>query len=156
MKLYKVFFLFFFVVSCQNDIDDVIVDSDVTPSVLIEINKLRVTGCQCGDLYMPAVAPLVNNSILSKTAINQAHDMNVRNYFDHISPEGSSPIQRAAYLGYTGAYVGEVIAKNFNNSVEVVAGWKNSTDHCKAMMDEIYVEMGAGKSGSIWVANFGK
>ncbi|PKB16616.1 CAP domain-containing protein [Flavobacterium sp. 5] len=156
MKLYKAFFLFFLIVSCQNDIDDVIVDSDVTSTVLVEINKLRVTGCQCGEEYMPPVSPLVSNSILSKTAINQAHDMNVRNYFDHISPEGISPIQRAVYFGYTGTYVGEVIAKNYTNSVEVVAGWKNSPDHCKAMMDGIYIEMGAGKSGSIWVANFGK
>ncbi|MEO8240378.1 MAG: CAP domain-containing protein [Flavobacterium sp.] len=155
------YFIFFILVplffSCDNNDDAVpIVDTNVTDPVLIEINKLRVTGCKCGDEDMPPVPELVSNSILAQTALNYAHDMNVRNYFSHISPEGTSPIQRANTAGYTGTYVGEVIARNYANPVEVVAGWKSSTDHCKAMMSSDYVEMGAGKSDNVWVANLGK
>jgi len=105
---------------------------------------------------MPPVPELVSNSVLAQTALNHAHDMNVRNYFSHISPEGTSPIQRASTLGYTGNSVGEVIARNYDNPVEVVNGWKNSIDHCKAMMSSDYIEMGAGKSDKVWVANLGK
>jgi uncharacterized protein YkwD len=146
--------VFFF--SCDNEDTTPVVDTDVTDSVLIEINKLRTAGCNCGDENMPPVSALISNPILVKTAINYAHDMNMRNYFSHISPEGTSPIQRAATLGYTGAYVGEVIARNYDKPAEVVLGWKNSPDHCKAMMSSTYIEMGAGKSGNIWVSNFGK
>ena len=144
-------------VSCSSD-DDTHIDetADITDSVLIEINKLRATGCKCGTDDMPAVPALVSNPLLTKTATNYANDMNARNYFAHISPEGTSPIQRAAAVGYTGKYVGEVIARNYSTSSEVVIGWKNSEDHCKAMMSNTYVEMGAGKSGNIWVANLGK
>lgn len=142
--------------SCNSDNDTPIDETDVTDSVLIEINKLRATGCKCGADDMPAVPPLVSNPLLTKTAVSYAYDMNTRNYFSHISPEGTSPIQRASAVGYTGKYVGEVIARNYNSSAEVVIGWKNSEDHCKAMMSNIYVEMGAGKSGKIWVANLGK
>ena len=142
--------------SCDNNDDTPVVDTNVTDPVLIEINKLRVTGCKCGDEDMPPVPELVSNSILAQTAINYAHDMNVRNYFSHISPEGTSPIQRASTLGYTGNYVGEVIARNYANPIDVVIGWKNSTDHCKAMMSSDYIEMGAGKSDNVWVANLGK
>lgn len=158
----KYFFLFilaplFF--SCDNNDDAIaVVDTNVTDPVLTEINKLRVTGCKCGDEDMPPVPELVSNSLLAQTAINHAHDMNVRNYFSHISPapEGTSPIQRAGTLGYTGNSVGEVIARNYDNPIVVVNGWKNSTDHCKAMMSSDYIEMGAGKSDKMWVANLGK
>lgn len=154
------YFIFFILIplffSCDNNDDAPVIDTNVTDHVLIEINKLRATGCKCGDEDMPPVPELVSNSILAQTAINHAHDMNTRNYFSHISPEGTSPIQRASTLGYTGNSVGEVIARNFDTSVEVVIGWKSSTDHCKAMMSNTYIEMGAGKSGNIWVANLGK
>ncbi|WP_171569306.1 CAP domain-containing protein [Flavobacterium sp. CLA17] len=143
-------------ISCSSDNDTPIDDKDVTDSVLIEINKLRTTGCKCGADEMPPVPALVSNSILTKTAINYAHDMNVRNFFSHISPEGTSPIQRAAAFYYTGKYVGEVIARNYNTPFEVVMGWKNSEDHCKAIMSNTYLEMGAAKSGNIWVANLGQ
>ena len=142
--------------SCDNNDDTPVVDTNVTDPVLIEINKLRVTGCKCGDEDMPPVPELVSNSILAQTAINYAHDMNVRNYFSHISPEGTSPIQRASKLGYTGNYVGEVIARNYANPIDVVIGWKNSTDHCKAMMDSIYVDFGAARYNTIWVQEFGR
>jgi uncharacterized protein YkwD len=143
-------------ISCNSDDDAPIDQTDVTDSVLIEINKLRTTGCKCGADDMPAVPALVSNPLLTKTAVSYANDMNARNYFSHISPEGTSPIQRASAVGYTGKYVGEVIARNYSTSAEVVLGWKNSEDHCKAMMSNTYVEMGAGKSGKIWVANLGK
>ena len=142
--------------SCENE-DPVPVEIvDMKNSILIEINKLRVTGCTCGDEKMPSVPPLVSNSILTETAINYSHDMYNRNYFSHISPEGTSPIQRAATLGYSGTYVGEVIARNYKTPEEVVEGWKNSTEHCKAIMSSNYTEMGAGKTGAIWVTNLGK
>ncbi|MNR09650.1 Cysteine-rich secretory protein family protein [compost metagenome] len=143
-------------ISCNSDDDTPIDETDITDSVLIEINKLRTTGCKCGADDMPAVPALVSNPLLTKTAVSYATDMNARNYFSHISPEGTSPIQRASAVGYTGKYVGEVIARNYNSSAEVVIGWKNSEDHCKAMMSNTYVEIGAGKSGNIWVANLGK
>jgi len=143
-------------ISCNSDDDTLIDETDVTDSVLIEINKLRTTGCKCGADDMPPVPALVSNPLLAKTAVNYAKDMNARNYFSHISPEGTSPIQRAAAVSYTGKYVGEVIARNYSTSAEVVIGWKNSEDHCKAMMSSTYIEMGAGKSGNIWVANLGR
>ncbi|WP_428232589.1 CAP domain-containing protein [Flavobacterium sp.] len=147
----------FLFLSCDNDSDTpVVIDTNVTATVLAEMNKLRATGCKCGTEDMPPVPPLVSNSILTQTAIYYAHDMNVRDFFSHISPEGTSPIQRAFTFGYTGKYVGEVIARNYNTPAEVVLGWKNSEDHCKAMMSGTYIEMGAGKSGNTWVANLGK
>ncbi|QGK73378.1 CAP domain-containing protein [Flavobacterium sp. SLB02] len=143
-------------ISCNSDNDTPIDKTSLNDSVLIEINKLRTAGCKCGNDNMPAVSALVSNSLLTKTAFNYAKDMSDRNYFSHISPEGTSPIQRAAAVGYTGKYVGEVIARNYSTSLQVVMGWKNSQDHCKAMMSSNYVEMGVGKSGNIWVVNLGK
>lgn len=153
------YFVFIFLTtlffSCGNEDAAPVVDTDMTDAVLIEINKLRASGCNCGGEEMPPVSALTSNPILKETAINYAHDMYVRDFFSHISPEGTSPIQRAATLGYTGAYMGEVIARNYDSPAEVVQGWKNSPDHCKAIMGSTFIEMGAGKSGNIWVANLG-
>lgn len=34
--------------------------------------------------------------------------------------------------------------------------WKKSEDHCKAMMDSLYVDFGAARYNTIWVQEFGR
>ena len=77
-------------------------------------------------------------------------------YFSHISPSGSSPIQRAISAGFTGQYVGENIAEGYNTTGAVMLAWKNSPEHCEAMMDTLYVEMGAYSYNGYWVEDFGR
>jgi uncharacterized protein YkwD len=151
---YCLFFLISFC-SCKKETVNII-DKDETTSLLTAINKLRLTGCLCGTDSMPAAKPLVANIILTITALHYASDMNSRNFFSHMSPEGTSPIQRAMQNGYTGTYVGEILGRNYSSVNAVMAAWKSSPEHCRAMMDSIYTEMGAGKSGNYWVVNLGK
>jgi uncharacterized protein YkwD len=77
-------------------------------------------------------------------------------YFGHIAPDGSSPIQRAQALGYSGDYVGENIARGYQNMTDVMNAWKNSPDHCQAMMDTLYKEMGAARLNDYWDQEFGR
>jgi uncharacterized protein YkwD len=154
-KIYP--YLIFTVLFCACKKEEVaVIDTDETSPLLNTINKLRVTGCRCGTDTMPAVKILIANTILAATAISYAHDMNSRNFFSHISPEGTSPIQRAIQNGYAGLYTGEILGRNYASVNAVTAAWQLSTEHCKAMMDTLYTEMGAGKSGSYWVVNLGK
>ena len=123
--------------------------------MLEEVNRLRQSGCRCGTDSMPPAPQLSWNDTLALAADAHAKDMYDRQYFDHIDPDGSSPIQRAIRAGYSGTYIGENIAKGYSSVSAVMQAWKNSESHCKAMMDGIYREMGAATVHSYWVQEFG-
>ena len=128
---------------------------EVKEEMLTAINTLRQTGCTCGDTYMPPVKPLLWNDTLELAALAHARDMDANNYFSHISPGGTSPIQRAMALGYTGNYVSENIARGFSSVEQVMEAWIKSEDHCKAMMDSSQTHMGAANVNTYWVQEFG-
>jgi uncharacterized protein YkwD len=135
---------------------EVLVTQDLHVVMLNAVNKLRETGCQCGTIYMPPVPDLVWNDTLGLAAQDHLNDMYHNNYFSHIAPDGSSPVQRAQELGYTGDYVGENIARGYNSLDDVMNAFVASQDHCQAMMDTLYMEMGAARLGSYWDQEFGR
>ncbi len=128
---------------------------DVPKDMLTAVNKLRASGCMCDTIYMPPV-PLVKwNDDLEAAAAAYAKEMYVNNFFAHIAPDGSSPIQRDVKFGFTGSYIGENIGQGYNDVQQVMTAWQNSQDHCLAMMDTTYVELGAARYNNIWVQEFG-
>ncbi|MDJ1503125.1 CAP domain-containing protein [Xanthocytophaga agilis] len=141
----------FFMVGCQKEEKDV----EDMRSMLTLVNTIRTAGCQCGSDWIPPAQELTWNDTLSIAADNHATDMSKREYFDHISPEGTSPIQRAQQVGYSGLYIGENIARGYSSMQRVIDDWKASESHCKTMMDTLYTEMGAGRSETYWVQEFG-
>jgi len=128
----------------------------LVPEMADSVNGLRSKGCRCGADSMPPVPPLSWNAALAAAAAAHAKDMYTKNYFSHISPQGSSPIQRAQESGYTGSYVGENIAKGYSTIGDVMAAWRQSEAHCKAMMDTLYKEIGASRYDTYWVQEFGR
>jgi len=134
---------------------DATITRDIKDDMLTAVNALRQTGCTCGDTYMPPVKPLLWNDTLALAALAHARDMDANNYFSHISPGGTSPIQRAMSLGYTGNYVSENIARGFSSVEPVMEAWKKSEDHCKAMMDSLQTHLGAANVNTYWVQEFG-
>ena len=134
---------------------ETVIQEDLHVSMLDAVNRLRHSGCRCGSDSMPPVPALRWNDTLRQAAEAHINDMFYNHYFDHIAPDGSSPVQRAIRLGYTGNYVGENIARGYMSVQDVMAGWKNSEDHCKAMMDTLYGEMGAARLNDYWVQEFG-
>lgn len=143
-----------FLVACRKE--NSIPDGEIQMSTLDSVNKMRTAGCRCGADIMPPVPLLTWNVFLLNSAEGHAKDMYIRNYFDHISPEGTSPIQRAAAKGYIGTMAGENIGKGYHTISEVMAAWKSSESHCKAIMDGRYVEFGAYSYNGYWVQEFGK
>jgi len=146
--------LLLFLIACKKD--NSIPDGEIQVSMLDSVNKIRIAGCTCGTDIMLSVPPLSWNTFLLKSAEAHAKDMYKRNYFDHISLEGTSPIQRATAHGYTGTMAGENIGKGYRTIAEVMAAWKASESHCKAMMDARYIEFGAYSYNGYWVQEFGK
>lgn len=110
----------------------------------------------CGTVYMPPAPPLTWNDTLEEAAEGHLWDMYYNGYFGHIAPDGSDPVQRAQALGYSGDYVGENIARGYQTVSDVMEAWKNSPDHCQAMMDTLYREMGAARLNDYWDQEFGR
>ncbi len=157
----KILITYFFIFSALLLLFTACKKNAVTPSGHIEygmldsVNNLRLKGCNCGVDSMPPVGILIWNDQLAQAAEEHAKDMYNRHYFDHISPDGTSPIQRAAAAGFTGNTVGENIAMGYTNIKSVMAAWKASPDHCDAMMYPIYVKFGAYSYNGYWVQEFG-
>jgi uncharacterized protein YkwD len=68
------------------------------------------------------------DATLARAAERHARDMIGRDYFEHVSPSGLSPLDRARALGFEGG-VGENLAVGYPTAGEVVAGWMNSPGH---------------------------
>jgi uncharacterized protein YkwD len=131
------------------------VERTIKDDMLAAVNTMRQAGCTCGDTYMPPVKPLTWNDTLATAALAHARDMDANNYFNHISPTGTSPIQRAMAVGYTGNYVTENIAKGYTSLGPLMEAWQKSEGHCKAIMDSLQTDMGAANVNTYWVQEFG-
>lgn len=147
-------FAIFFFISCKKDNN--LPEGKVEIAMLDSVNKLRVAGCTCGEDIMAPVPAIKWNVQLADAAAAHARDMYNRNYFEHVSPEGTSALQRAAAVGYEGTTVLENIGRGYKSTAAVISAWKASESHCKAMMDPVVVEMGAYSYGAFWVQEFGK
>jgi len=153
MKLVYYFLFCVLFLSCKKP--EVVPPPNDMNLLLQKINVLRQSGCNCGSDYMPQVAPLAENALLDNAAAVHTKDMDQRNYFEHVSPDGTTPQERAILSGYKGHVKAENLGKGYTNSDQVLNAWKNSVSHCKAMMDGHSTEAGIGFSRNYWAVSFG-
>ena len=108
------------------------------------------------------VAPLTWCRNLAAASTTHAKDMAKRGYYEHDTPEGRDPTDRAMTSGYGGG-VGENIAALQESVVEVMDAWMHSTGHRENILDPSYIHFGfgiargqyGGRTGYYWVQNFG-
>jgi hypothetical protein len=105
------------------------------------------------------LAPLAAVPSLMISAQKHAEDMARRGYFDHLSPEGSTPSERAGAEGY-----GPVNAENIfrasgaTSSERVLERWMGSPGHRRNLLGdhrEMGIGVAPGSGGSYWVIVFG-
>jgi hypothetical protein len=83
---------------------------------LEELNDARANPAAYGqsigvDLsYIPPAPPLAWDARLEQAATLDAQDLNARNFFSHVNPDGLDPGQRIANAGYAAVTWGESIA----------------------------------------------
>lgn len=86
---------------------------------------------------------LSRSSKLEKAALEKARDMFAKNYWAHYAPDGSTtPWQFIISAGYSYKYAGENLAKDFDTSAGVVAGWIGSASHKANMLNANYKDVG--------------
>lgn len=124
------------------------------PLLLQLVNEVRKRGCQCGDIWYPATAPLAWNVLLEKAALVHSNDMYVNNYFSHAAKDGAKAGERIDRIGYKWRTYGENIAFGYRTEREVVKGWILSPGHCKNIMSPSFKEMGVSRAGDYWTQVF--
>jgi len=130
--------------------------------VLRLTNQQRAMGANCGGQAFGPAPPVSTQPQLRRAARGHGDDMARRDYFDHRSPEGTGPMQRAQAAGFQGGFVGENIAAGQRSPQDVVRDWVESPGHCVNLMNPRYRYLGVGyvyqegdQYGHYWVQNFG-
>lgn len=103
------------------------------------------------------------NSKLTNSATAKAQDMFADDYWAHVAPDGKGPDYFIEQAGYAYSRAGENLAKGFQTSSGVVAGWMASPGH-KANVLGDYKDVGVavmngtlqGEETTLVVAHYGK
>ncbi|MFI0819445.1 CAP domain-containing protein [Streptomyces sp. NPDC021098] len=106
------------------------------------------------------LAPLAPDPRLTAAAQAHSDDMVVRDFYDHTSPEGRQPWDRATAAGATHRGIGENIACGQRGPAEVVQGWMNSPGHRANILKPDFTHIGVGyatgsRAGTYWTQVFG-
>jgi uncharacterized protein YkwD len=113
------------------------------------------------------LAPLRRSPDLDRAAQEHAHDQLERGYFEHVSPEGSTPLSRGSAAGYRGL-ISENLHRRIGPLEAILEDWLRSPGHRRNLLDPGASDLGVGlaigpgygldPSGYrvIWVQNFGR
>ena len=91
---------------------------------------------------------LAMNSQLMQAAQAKANDMVAKNYWSHVSPDGTQPWQWITNAGYSYMSAGENLAYGFDTSSATVSGWMNSAEHRANILNSDFQDVGFGIANS--------
>lgn len=86
--------------------------------------------------------PLNLNPELTHAAQLKAKDMFAKDYWAHVSPDGTTPWVFIKNAGYNYLYAGENLARGFTTSSDVVTAWMNSPEHRANLLSPNYTDVG--------------
>ena len=115
---------------------DSIADRNWRAGIVKYVNKFR---------HQHGLPPLKLNDRLNRAAQFHSDDMAVKDYFEHISPRGQGPGDRARAFNYKFQLVLENLAGGDRDPEQTVEQWKASRQgHREAMLDRNVTEIGVG------------
>lgn len=98
--------------------------------------------------------PVQLNAQLNAAAATHAKDMARQNRPWHFGSDGSSPLDRAARVGYLGTFRGEAISETYETETETLAAWMQEPGPRSVIMDPTATQMGFAwhqeNGGKIW------
>ena len=108
--------------------------SNITVSDLLKYTNQRRDSAGVGDLTI--------NPKLTEAAQKKATHMFSKNYWAHVAPDGTEPWSFILGESYDYLYAGENLAKNFNDSKDVVEAWYKSPSHKENLISDKYTDVG--------------
>ncbi|WP_157407741.1 CAP domain-containing protein [Actinomadura atramentaria] len=88
--------------------------------------------------------PVTADARLRRAAQAFSADMAARNFFDHTSPDGSTPGDRITAAGYRWSTYGENIAAGQRTPADVMNAWMNSPGHRANILNCAFTGLGVG------------
>ncbi|NBR88495.1 MAG: CAP domain-containing protein [Rhodobacteraceae bacterium] len=85
------------------------------------------------------------DSQLNAAAATHARDMSLQNRPWHFGSDGSSPIDRATRVGFSGLYIGEALSETYETEGETLAAWMDDP-----VTRRIIVDSRANRIGFAW------
>jgi uncharacterized protein YkwD len=86
--------------------------------------------------------PVIPDEKLAQAARIHAENMVASDFFDHVSPDGSTLVDRIEAAGYPYRLVGENLAAGLSSAAEVVEGWMESEEHRENIVNCEFSEIG--------------
>lgn len=80
--------------------------------------------------------------LLTQAALMKASDMFAKDYWAHVSPDGTEPWAFFIDAGYRYRFAGENLAKDFSRAEDVVAAWIASPSHKENLLSPRYQDIG--------------
>jgi uncharacterized protein YkwD len=118
-------------------------------AVFDRVNRERVAA---------GVAPLEWHEATGTVAQAHSLDMEQRDYFSHVNPEGQDPADRLRAAGVDCWRVGENIAQGQDDPDEVMNDWMASPGHRANILDPEFRQIGigvyGGPHGTYWTQDF--
>lgn len=91
---------------------------------------------------------------LNAAAATHSRDMSLQNRPWHFGSDGSSPLDRAARVGYDGLFLGENISETYETELETLSAWMSQDDTRDVILDARADEIGFAwyqePSGKLW------
>ncbi len=119
--------------------------ADITFRLVDGVNSLRSAAGR---------SPLQINAQLNAAAATHSHDMSVQNRPWHFGSDGSSPLERARRVGYSGRLLGENISETYETELETLAAWMQQPDTRNVILDPNARALGFSwfqePAGKIW------
>jgi hypothetical protein len=102
---------------------------------------IRLTNQKRAAVGLPS---LTFSQTLSSAAYTKGRDMIDRDYWAHVSPDGTQPWKFFSDFGYRYRYAGENLARDFSSPTATVDAWMNSPTHRENILNPKYKEIGIG------------
>ncbi len=119
--------------------------AEIPARMLAAVNALRQEA---------GVRLLTLDPALSGSAVSHAKDMARQNRPWHFGSDGSSPLQRVAASGFTGAFLGEAISETYESELETIAVWAADPGTSAVLLNPAATSLGAGffqeRTGKLW------
>ena len=101
-------------------------------------------------------APVQFSAELNAAAATHARDMSIQNRPWHFGSDGSSPIDRARRVGYSGLLLGETISETYETELETLSAWMEQPGTRSVILDKRARDLGFAwfqePNGKIWWA----
>jgi uncharacterized protein YkwD len=127
--------------------------ADVAPSKSTVAEAQSATLCLVNvERRKRGLRSLKSDKKLRRAAAGHSRDMVRRRYFDHTSPGGKTPGDRARAAGYVWRTVGENIAwggGRYATPRSIVRMWMNSPGHRANILGRAYRDAGAGVAAGV-------